>query len=352
MCAQASDPYHIKMMFTRSHQDRPPHRSPGPATSIEHEDIKSWGAAAVRQEAVGLEQLADSLDGAFIAAVNEILRCEGRTIVAGMGKSGHIGKKIASTLASTGTPAMFVHPAEASHGDLGMIEKRDVVIALSKSGESPEFHDLLVYCRRFGIPVIAVTAKPESSLARAASIVLVVPLVEEACPLGLAPTTSTTMTLALGDALAVACLRARDFQPSQFREYHPGGKLGQKLTRVCDVMHGVDMLPLVPIDALLAAAVLEMSKGRFGCVGVLDPDGKLVGIFTDGDLRRHFSAANMERPVQDLMHPSPSQIDPDALIADVTYLFTEKRIPSVFACTDGKPVGILHVHDLLQRGFV
>lgn len=319
---------------------------------IDATKLRGWGAEALRREAEGLERLAADLDDSFATVVNLLLGCSGRVVVAGMGKSGHVGRKIAATLASTGTPALFVHPAEASHGDLGMIERRDVVIAISKSGESPELGDILTYCHRFGIPVVAMTAKLDSSLGRGAQHVLRLPDVAEACPLGLAPTTSTTMTLALGDALAVACQRARDFQPAQFREFHPGGKLGQKLTRVRDVMHGRELLPLVDAATRVQDAVVQMSRGRFGCVGVVDAGGELIGIFTDGDLRRHISAVNLERPIAEFMTRNPYRIEPDALIADVAYLFTEKRIPSVFACEAGRPVGLVHVHDLLQKGFV
>lgn len=319
---------------------------------LEKSTIRTWGSQAIQKEALGLKQLALSLGEDFEEAVLTLLKCEGRVVVAGMGKSGHIGKKIVATLASTGTPSMFVHPAEASHGDLGMIGKQDVLIAISKSGESPELADVLAYCRRFGISIIAITANANSSLSKNANHLLLLPLVEEACPLGLAPTTSTTMTLALGDALALACLQGRNFQPAQFREFHPGGQLGQRLTRVRDVMHTYEQIPLVNARVGLASAVLEMSKGRFGCVGILDDEGKLVGIFTDGDLRRHFSAANFDRPITELMHVNPHRISPDSLIADVAHLFTEKRIASVFACINDQPVGIIHVHDLLQKGFV
>ena len=334
-------------------QPRPPNgRSLQPGRSASADELRQWGVQAIRDEAKGLELLAQSLDASFAAAASTVLQCTGRIVVVGIGKSGHVGRKIAATLASTGSPALFVHPAEASHGDLGMIERRDVVLAISKSGESPEFGDVLAYCRRFGIPVIAITAVAGSSLAKAAKHVLLLPSPQEACPLGLAPTTSTTMALALGDALAIACLRGRDFQPAQFREFHPGGKLGQKLTRVRDVMHGGDLLPTVAKTALVSDAVIEMSRGRLGCVGVVDQSGSLVGIFTDGDLRRHFSAVNVEKPITEFMHTSPQRVSPDALIADVVYLFTEKRIPSVFVCVDGKPLGIVHVHDVLQKGFI
>jgi arabinose-5-phosphate isomerase len=317
------------------------------------ETIIEYGAEIIEKEAQGLLSLSKSLGRNFSETVNTLVNCNGRVIVTGIGKSGHIARKIASTFASTGTPASFIHPAEASHGDLGMIETRDVVIALSKSGESMELSDTLAYCRRFGIPIIGITANPSASLAQLASQLLLIPEIEEACPLGLAPTTSTTMILALGDALAGACLRARNFQASQFKVFHPGGKLGQKLSRVRDVMHGIDELPLVPQTARLTEAVVEMSRGRFGCVGVLNADRRLTGIFTDGDLRRHFqTATDLSHPIASLMHPSPEQISPEALVADVAHLFTARRIPSVFACVDDKPVGIVHVHDLLQKGFI
>ena len=314
--------------------------------------VKS-GRKVLEDAADALNRLSKELDETkFFEAVQSIINCKGRVVVTGIGKSGHIGKKISATLASTGTPSLFVHPAEASHGDLGMIEKRDVVIAISRSGESPELKDIIVYCRRFGIPIIAITARPNSTLGNATCYLLQLLDISEACPLGLAPTTSTTMSLALGDALAVACLKARDFQHSQFSDFHPGGKLGQKLTRVRDIMHEKDTLPIIQTNSLVKEAVIEMSRGRFGCVGVIDDTGLLIGIFTDGDLRRHISAVNLGRPINELMSETPFRVEPDALIADVTYLFTEKRIPSVFVCEKGKPVGLVHVHDLLQKGFV
>lgn len=316
------------------------------------EKIILWGQDTIRQEAHGLEQLAAFLNSKFSDAVDVILGASGRIVVLGIGKSGHIGRKIAATFASTGSPSLFVHPTEASHGDLGMIEKRDVVLIISKSGESTELSDTIGYCRRFHIPIIAITENEDSSLGRAAIHVLALPQIKEACPLNLAPTTSTTMALALGDALATACLQAREFRPAQFHELHPGGKLGQKLTRVRDVMHGREFLPLVQETTTLSDAILEMSKGRFGCVGVVDLEGKLTGIFTDGDLRRRLKEINLKKKISTLMHRSPQSIDPDLLIEDVAFLFTEKRIPSVFVCIDRLPVGIIHIHDLLQRGFV
>jgi arabinose-5-phosphate isomerase len=315
-------------------------------------NLLEWGAASILQEADGLKFLAVSLDKNFANAVQLILSCAGRVVVSGIGKSGHVGKKIAATFASTGTPSFFVHPAEASHGDLGMISKRDIVIALSKSGESPEFADIINYCHRFEIPLIAITAVATSSLAKAATHLLLLPQVPEACPMGLAPTTSTTMTLALGDALAVACIKARDFKPENFKIFHPGGKLGQKLVRVRDVMHSGDELPLLNPDSTVSEAVLEMSKGRFGCVGIVDDSGSLVGIFTDGDLRRHFKAENLELKMKDLMSTDPQQLDPEILVADVVSIFSRQRIPSAFVCESGKPIGLIHIHDLFQRGFL
>lgn len=315
--------------------------------------IIDYGAQIIEKEAQGLHALSKAVDEHFAEAVDSLVKCSGRVIVTGIGKSGHIARKIASTLASTGTPASFIHPAEASHGDLGMIEKRDIVLAVSKSGESMELSDTLTYCRRFGVYIIAITANPKGSLAQLSNLILLIPDIAEACPLGLAPTTSTAMILALGDALAGACLQVRNFPASQFKIFHPGGKLGQKLLRVRDVMHGIQELPLVPLTAQLTDAIMEMSRGRFGCVGVFDADEQLIGIFTDGDLRRHFrTSTDLNQPISALMHKSPEQISPEALIADVIYIFTERRIPSVFVCINNIPVGIVHVHDLLQKGFI
>jgi len=315
-------------------------------------NIINAAKAAIKIEAESLAQLSHSIGENFALAVLQILNCPGRIIVVGMGKSGHVARKIAATLSSTGTPSLFVHPAEASHGDLGMIGHTDVVIAISKSGETPELRDTIGYCRRFGIKIIAITACPDSTLGNAADHLLLLPDAAEACPLGLAPTSSTTSTMALGDAIAIACLEARDFKASHFRDFHPGGKLGQKLTRVEEVMHGQEMLPLVEEFAPLSDAVIEMSRGRFGCVGIIDKERHLIGIFTDGDLRRSFSSANFNKPIWQLMTREPHSISSAALIEDVAKLFSETHIPSVFACEDGKPVGLIHVHDLLQRGFI
>ena len=319
---------------------------------IHDRDLLVVAAAVIRAEADALLQLADSLDATIVAAAHEITRSSGRLIVSGIGKSGHIARKVAATFASTGTSAMYVHPSEASHGDLGMIGKADTVIAISKSGESPELSDIVNYCRRHAIPLIAITAGANSALAKAARHVLLLPDIAEACPMGLAPTTSTTMALALGDALAIACLKQRDFRPANFREFHPGGKLGQKLIRVRDIMHTGDNIPVVGEDATVGAAILEMTRCRFGCVGILNSEQQLTGIFTDGDLRRSFSAAIFDMPITAMMTLNPRQIAADAMVADVANLFTSSRIPSVFVTAEGKPLGIVHVHDLLGSGFV
>ena len=315
-------------------------------------DFSDIGAKTIRAEADALTELADILGEGFDRAVSMILDMDGRLVVSGIGKSGHIGRKISSTFASTGTPSFFIHPAEASHGDLGMIDRRDIVLAISKSGESPELRDIVAYCCRHDIPLLAITENPDSALGKAATVVLLLPKLSEACPLGVAPTTSTTMTLALGDALAVACLSHRDFRLHNFREFHPGGKLGQKLARVRDIMHSGNELPIVPLGASIGDAILEMTRTRFGCVGIVDREGKLVGIFTDGDLRRNFPTMVIDHPIDKLMTMNPWKITMDALIEDVAHLFAVHRIPSVFVIVDEKPVGIIHVHDLFERGLV
>jgi arabinose-5-phosphate isomerase len=310
------------------------------------------GAAAIRLEASGLLRLADSLSADFGRSIELILAGSGRVVVTGMGKSGHVGRKIAATLASTGTPAMFLHPAEASHGDLGMVSRNDIVLAISKSGESPELSDVISYCRRHAMVLIAITAVPSSSLGRMANAVLLLPDVAEACPLGLAPTTSTTMAMAMGDAIAVACLQRRDFRAADFREFHPGGKLGLRLKRVKDIMYKGADLPLVTLGQTVSAAILEMTRTRLGCVGVVDFQGLLTGIFTDGDLRRCISSAITTQTIEEVMSTRPYQISSDALVEEVALLFTTHRIPSVFVTCEHKPVGVVHVHDLLRSGLI
>jgi arabinose-5-phosphate isomerase len=287
----------------------------------------------------------------FSAVVGLLRRIEGRVIVTGMGKSGHIGRKIAATLASTGTAAYFVHPAEASHGDLGMIRSGDAVLAMSWSGETAELADIITYAKRFRIPLLAVTSNPDSALGREADLCLRLPRAEEACPNGLAPTTSTTMQLVLGDALAVALLEARGFSASDFKVYHPGGKLGARLTFVRDVMHRGNEIPRVTTHAAMADAIVEMTGKRFGCVCVVDEAGLLVGIITDGDLRRHMGPDLMAQSVEAVMTRRPITIDPDALAVEALALLTEKR-RSVLIVTDAVmlPLGILHLHDLYGIG--
>lgn len=298
-------------------------------------------------ELEGLRQLSDSLDGSFSRAVELILGARGRVIVSGMGKSGHIARKIAATLASTGTPAQFVHPAEASHGDLGMVTREDVALVLSNSGETPELADLIAHTRRFSIPLIGVASRPESTLLRQSDVAIVLPQAPEACGTGVVPTTSTTMTLALGDALAVALMEHRQFTPEHFRTFHPGGKLGAKLSKVADLMH-CDM-PLVPEQTPMSEALLEISQKGFGVVGVTDAGGHLVGIITDGDLRRHMQGL-LDHTAAEVMTQNPRTIAPDALAEAAVAVMNERKITCLFVVADGQPQGILHIHDCLRAG--
>lgn len=290
------------------------------------------------------------LAGSFTEALEILGGCRGRVIVTGMGKSGHVGHKIAATLASTGTPAFFVHPGEASHGDLGMITGKDAVIAISNSGETAEISDVMHYTRRFQIPLIGITGKAGSSLANSADVALILPEAEEACPMGLAPTTSTTVTLALGDALAVALLERRGFTQDDFHKLHPGGKLGSKLLRVSDLMATGEDMPIAAEGQVMQDAVIVMTGRRFGCLGIVDDAGALTGIITDGDLRRHMTPDMLGRQVTDLMTAGPVTIRPDALAAEALAVMNERRINVLFAVESGRPVGIMHMHDILQAG--
>jgi arabinose-5-phosphate isomerase len=314
-------------------------------------------ASAVRTleaEAGGITALAaaihDGLGHAFNAAVELIQRAEGRVIVTGMGKSGHVGRKIAATLASTGTPAFFVHPSEASHGDLGMITKADVIMALSWSGETVELKDLIDYSRRFKVGLIAVTATADSTLGRAADVLLTLPPAREACPHNLAPTTSTLMQAALGDALAVALLEGRGFTALKFAELHPGGQLGAKLKFIKQLMHKGDAIPLVKLGTRMADAVLEVSSKGFGCVGIVDAKGMLAGIITDGDLRRHMSPGLLDVRVDDVMTRAPKTVRPDQLASEALEILNSSKITALIVAEAGKPVGIVNVHDLLRAG--
>ncbi|MBL3570115.1 D-arabinose 5-phosphate [Rhodovulum sulfidophilum] len=313
------------------------------------ETCLSIGRRVLRIEADAVHRLAESLDQDFTRAVETILGATGRVIVSGMGKSGHVARKIAATFASTGTPAHFVHPAEASHGDLGMVARGDVCLVLSNSGETPELADIVAYTRRFGIPLIGVAGKPGSTLLRQADVALVLPPADEACPMGLAPTTSTTMTLALGDALAVALMEHRQFTPEHFREFHPGGKLGARLSTVADLMHSGEDIPLVPVGTAMAEALIVMSRKSFGVVGVTDTDGRLAGIVTDGDLRRHMTGL-LERSVEEVMTANPLTIAPDVLAEKAVAVMNDRKITCLFAVETGRPVGILHIHDCLRAG--
>lgn len=308
----------------------------------------------VALEAEGLQALHGALRGGLgdrvLEAVALVLGLPGRVIVTGMGKSGHVGRKIAATLASTGTPSHFVHPAEASHGDLGMIGREDAVLALSWSGEAPELADIIAYTRRFDVKLIAITSRPDSALGSAADLLLALPRMPEACPNGLAPTTSTTMQLALGDALAMALLEARGFSPQDFSAFHPGGKLGARLKRARHLMHGAEELPLVGRDATLEQAIVEMTSRRFGVTGIVE-DGRLVGVLTDGDLRRAFQRGlAMDGPVAAAMTVTPRTAAPEDLAPDLLGLMNGMRITSLFVVEEGRPVGILHLHDLLRAG--
>ena len=307
-----------------------------------------------------LEALGEGLTGDFSRAIDTLLQIEGRVIVSGMGKSGHIARKIAATLASTGTPAHFIHPAEASHGDLGMVTRADALMLLSYGGETAELSDLITYSRRIRVPLIAITAgHSDSTLVQAADVALVLPQAQEACPMGLAPTTSTTMMLVLGDALAVALMERRGFTADQYREFHPGGSLGRKLIRVRDIMHTGKQLPLVAPDAPMREVVLATMSGPYGFAGhagVVDKKGALIGIITDGDLRRHMERNLLERRAREVMTAKPKTVRPDMLVAEaltfmnvsspkVTHLFVvdpKSEIP--------RPVGFLSVHDCLRAG--
>ncbi len=320
-----------------------------------HPDSSRDLGAAVRVlgvEAEGLRALAASLDHTFSKALDLLSGAKGRIVVTGMGKSGHVGSKIAATLASTGSPAMYVHPAEASHGDLGMIVESDAVLALSNSGDTPELADIIAYTRRFRIPLVAITGGKSSALATAADAALILPSVDEACPMGLAPTTSTTMTLALGDAIAVALLERRGFTPTDFRVLHPGGKLGRSLIKVSDLMHGGERLPLTGETTSVTDAVLVISEKGFGCVGIGDRNGSLIGIITDGDLRRHMSATLWSQKAGEIMTRKPKTIALDALAGEALAAMNmgTKRITTLFVVEGDKPVGIVHMHDLLRAG--
>jgi len=313
-------------------------------------DDLAAGKSVLYQEADALKRLADSLDGAYLKALDILAAVAGRVIVTGMGKSGHIARKIAATLASTGTPAQFVHPGEASHGDLGMVTSKDAVLALSNSGETAELSAIIGYARRWNIPLIGITMKADSALGNAADVTLVLPKIPEAGAMGLAPTTSTTMMLGLGDALAISLYERKGISAEDFHALHPGGKLGQVLLRVANLMHVGEEVPLIGMEAEMSQALLVMTAKTFGCVGVLDDKGNLVGIVTDGDLRRHMGPTLVNARVGDVMTRGPRTIRANALAAEAVRIMNERSITSLFVVDGTKPAGIVRLHDCLRAG--
>jgi len=326
-------------------------------TKVRNPTKRALIASAIRTletEREGVAALAtavcEGLGEAFVAAADTIRRARGRVIVTGMGKSGHVGRKIAATLASTGTPAFFVHAADACHGDLGMITSDDVMMVLSWSGETEELTDLINYSRRFGIVLIAVTVNADSTLGKAADIVLALPQTREACPHNLAPTTSSLMQLALGDALAIALLESRGFTATDFGVFHPRGKLGAALRFIRDIMHPGAAVPLIPSGALMSDAIVEMSAKGFGCVAVTDASGRLAGVITDGDLRRHMRVDLLQAPVDEIMTAAPKTVRPDQLAGEALQLLNASKITALIVVEMDRPVGIVHFHDLLRAG--
>lgn len=317
--------------------------------SSEQPDLES-ARRVLAAESGALNALAAGLGADFIAALDVLEAAPGRVIVTGIGKSGHIARKIAATLASTGTPAFFVHPAEASHGDMGMLTEKDVLLALSNSGETAELADMIAYAARFEIPVVAITAKAESALAKAARAALVYPQETEACPMGLAPTASTTMQLGLGDALAVALLERRNFSADDFQTLHPGGQLGRRLLKVSDIMHAGGAAALLAPETPMSEVLVEMTARGFGCAGVIDGAGRLLGVITDGDLRRRMNPALLESSAADIMTADPITASPDMLASEALRIMNANRVTNLFVVTDSRPTGVLHVHDCLRAG--
>jgi len=308
------------------------------------------GRAVLDTESSALAALSEALDDNFVAAADLLGSGHGRVIVTGMGKSGHVGHKIAATFASTGTPAIFVHPAEASHGDLGMVTRSDVVLALSNSGETAELNDIVEHAGRFRIPLVAIVGRAGSTLAERADVALVLPDAPEACPNRMAPTTSTTMAMALGDALAVTLMRRSGFTGIDFKMLHPGGSLGSRLRTVGELMHKGDDVPLIPSDGRMDQALIEMTTRSFGCVGVTGAKNELIGIVTDGDLRRHMGDELLSQKVVDIMTADPKVVAPRRLAAEALWIMSTNSITSLFVVDNGRPVGILHLHDCLRAG--
>lgn len=343
--------------MTTSATSSPPHRSTDAAAPAEAADWTLSADRTLDTEIAGLQSLkaaiGNGLGKDFVQAIEAIRKsraAKGRVIVTGVGKSGHIGSKISATLASTGTPAHFVHAAEAGHGDLGMIAEEDVILALSWSGETKEFATVVAYARRFRVPIVAMTASRRSALGRAATIVLELPKAAEACPHGLAPTTSTLLMLALGDALAVALLEARGFTAQDFKVFHPGGKLGARLQHVRDVMHSGEAVPLTKAGTRMSEAIVMMTGKGFGTLGIVDELGHLIGIITDGDLRRHLGPDLLGKSVDDVMSRGPKTAEPDELAGAVLERLNASAITALFVVEGARPVGIVHLHDLLRSG--
>ena len=330
-----------------------------PATPKLKPAERGYVRSAVRTvgaEIDGLTALAEALDNglseAFEAAIDRITRAQGRVVVSGMGKSGHVARKIAATFASTGTPAFYLHPAEASHGDLGMVARSDVLLALSWSGETPELRDVIHYCKRFAVPLLGLTSVADSALAEASDVALILPKAAEACENTRAPTTSTTMMMAFGDALAVALLEARGFSVAEFRNFHPGGTLGAQLVTVGDIMARGEKVPIVAEGVSLAEAIVEMTRKRYGGVAVVDAAGRLTGVFTDGDLRRALPTADLSAPMSAHMIRSPVTVDPHLLATEALRIMTERPSPIqlLIACEQGRPVGVVGTHYFLRAG--
>ena len=317
-------------------------------------DIES-AHRTIEKEIEALRVMENGLDENLTQALDMMQSAKGRVIVTGMGKSGHVGRKIAATLASTGTPSFFVHPAEASHGDLGMLTTDDIVLAISNGGESKELSDILVYCKRYGIPLISMTKNPESTLGKAGDIILKLPDAAEACPLGLAPTSSTTATIVLGDILAVALMERKGFSRSNYKQRHPGGKLGAILQKVSDLMHTGDEMPILDEHAIMRQIIVTMSSKMLGCVGIVDDNGNLIGMITDGDLRRAMENSldyNLfEKTAKEIMTINPLTTTPDTLVAEAVNIMNSKNITQLFIVENQKPLGIIHMHDCLKAGF-
>jgi len=306
----------------------------------------------LKLEAEGLDALSAALDESFIRAVEILEKVAGRIIVAGIGKSGHVAHKVAATLSSTGRSAMFVHPVEASHGDLGMIDKRDAVLAFTNSGETPELSDLVAFTRRFKLPLVLVSSNASGQLVSQADVALILPAAEEACAIGMAPTTSTTLMMALGDALAVVMMERIGFTADDFKALHPGGKLGKRLLKVSDLMHSGASMPVARPDQSMGEILPEMTAKALGCVGIVDAKGKLLGIVTDGDLRRHMGADLLMKSVADVMTKSPKTITPDSFASEALAQMNERKITALFVAEKSRAVGVIHIHDCLRAGVV